>query len=62
MQFQIKNYNPKEFKSLKKFHDLFENLSSPKDIAKSLFQNLNYLFSFESGSYIDLRDLKSNDS
>jgi alcohol dehydrogenase/benzil reductase ((S)-benzoin forming) len=55
MQDYIYTKDATEFPSLRKFHDLYDNLESPCQIAEKIFNNLNFLKTLPSGEYYDLR-------
>ena len=57
MQKKIFNTDSKIIPSVSKFQKLYNEMDSPATVAERIIKNQNYLFSFTSGSYFDLRDL-----
>ena len=59
MQDLLYTKDSSEFKTMKKFHDLYDNdgLASADEISKKIFNNLEFLNSLPSGNYYDLRDI-----
>lgn len=59
MQKKIRKINSKKIPSIKRFKQLYKDklIQSPEEASLSLFSNLNKLLKFESGSYIDSREI-----
>jgi len=58
MQDYILTKDSTRFRSLEKFHSLYETLPSPDDVAHKIVANLSFLASRESGSFFDLREIE----
>ena len=57
MQNYILGKDATKFKSLSKFHNMYDILKGPKEISKKIFDNLDLCASLKSGSFIDLRNI-----
>jgi len=57
MQNDIKNVDVELIPSVKKFHDMYEDMDSPDVVAGKIIDNMSTLLSLDSGSYFDLRSL-----
>ena len=57
MQKNIFNTDSKIIPSVSKFKKLYNQMDSPSTVASRIIKNENYLCSFSSGSYFDLREL-----
>jgi len=56
MQDYILSKDVDEFKSLEKFHEIYDCLPGPDEISRKIFSNLGFLSSLDSGSFFDLRE------
>jgi benzil reductase ((S)-benzoin forming) len=58
MQDYISTIDSREIPSVKKFQETYDNMPSPKNVAAKILFKMDDILSFESGSFVDLRDLK----
>jgi benzil reductase ((S)-benzoin forming) len=58
MQDSILLADPSKFKSVKKFHDMYDSLPSPEDISKNILDFIEHnIDDVKSGDYFDLRQI-----
>jgi benzil reductase ((S)-benzoin forming) len=57
MQDYILTIDSQEIPSVKKFHETYENMPSPKIVAENILLKIDKILSFESGSFVDLRHI-----
>jgi NAD(P)-dependent dehydrogenase (short-subunit alcohol dehydrogenase family) len=57
MQDYILSKDATKFKSLLKFHNLYDTLEGPNEISEKIFDNLELFASLDSGSFVDLRNI-----
>lgn len=57
MQDTIKSVSVEQIPSVKKFHDMYENMDTPEMVAKEIIKKLPIIENIISGDYIDMRNL-----
>jgi NADP-dependent 3-hydroxy acid dehydrogenase YdfG len=57
MQDDIKSVSAERIPSVKKFHDMYENMDTPEMVAKEIIKKLPIIENTISGDYIDMRNL-----
>ena len=57
MQDYILTVDSQDIPSVKKFQETYENMPSPKIVAENILLKIDKILSFESGSFVDLRDI-----